>query len=1074
MTSTTFSWLHLTDLHFGLSGQDSLWPTLRAPFLDDLAALHDQTGPWDAVFFTGDLVQQGKSAEYQAMQQEVLTRLWDTLRALGSGHAVLLAVPGNHDLFRPNPDDDNGSAVEALLDIDRFERIAPKFWDKPGCDYRTVVNNAFGAYTQWWQNVAQRPQPPVHKLTPGMLPGDFACTLAAGGQKIGIVGLNTAFLQLGDGKYHGKLEWDARQLQAVCGAVDDWQKRHALCLLLTHQGPDWLSKSAQKHGASEIAPAGRFVLHLFGHMHETGLQTIRIGGNPLATRQFQAASVFGMDRYGNPPSVQRSHGYCVGKIEFNAGQAGHASLRLWPRVASNDIGPWRFVPDVHKAYLENDGGTPPESLPVRALAQPHAPARASAHTSAHTSAHAGADADPHANTHANTPADGHAPAPARSTTPHSTLPRQTAFFGRTEELAFVAHCLQPAFKGWGVVLDGPGGIGKTALAIEAAHRAPAELYPLKLFVSAKQTRLDPDGPHPVGEHSVNNYHELLTELGMALGRTEVQRTPAEELADLIRHALAPQRALLVLDNLEAFSREERRSIYNLLETLPAQCRAIATCRRRDETAARTLRLDKLDFAATCQLLAELAERAGVDGKSIAALSEEEQATLYAETGGNPLLLTWVAAQMSRNRGRCRTLPEAVERLKTAHQQADADNDPLEFIFGDLLDTFSANETALLSALALFTEPAPLEWLLTLADLSPKAAETALDDLRDRALLLEDDAQGTWLLPPLCALFLKRRRPQAVALAGQRLEEEATALALQHGGDAADKAPFHALEAAWPRIEAALPLLLAGDNQRVQQVCAAMVQFLEFSGRWNAWLQLSQQAEAKAVAAGDFDNAGWRAYCAGRAYDLQGHGQAVLAASERCASHWQQAGDAVREQAVALYLRGQGHLRLNDYAAACSPLAQALALYRTLAAESMDVAIALNVLAYSQQASGDLAAAKASYSEALRISQKINDREGIAIYSGNLAGLALQQQDWPTAQKLAAQALQLAGDIGRQGLIAYNHHNLAAALLAQQQPSNALSHAQQAVAIYARLTSPNLALAQATLAKCQQALSTPPK
>ena len=39
-------------------------------------------------------------------------------------------------------------------------------------------------------------------------------------------------------------------------------------------------------------------------------------------------------------------------------------------------------------------------------------------------------------------------------------------------------------------------------------------------------------------------------------------------------------------------------------------------------------------------------------------------------------------------------------------------------------------------------------------------------------------------------------------------------------------------------------------------------FLEFHGRWDEWLSLNQQAEAKAVAAGDHDNAGWRAYQAG--------------------------------------------------------------------------------------------------------------------------------------------------------------------------------------------------------------------
>lgn len=40
------------------------------------------------------------------------------------------------------------------------------------------------------------------------------------------------------------------------------------------------------------------------------------------------------------------------------------------------------------------------------------------------------------------------------------------------------------------------------------------------------------------------------------------------------------------------------------------------------------------------------------------------------------------------------MAEACEYLKNAPK----DNDPLEYIFGDLLDTFSASETAVLAAL----------------------------------------------------------------------------------------------------------------------------------------------------------------------------------------------------------------------------------------------------------------------------------------------------------------------------------------------------------------------------------------
>src|SRR5579862_4735216 len=102
MKTDCFSWLHLTDFHYGLKGQKFLWPNLRKPFLDDLNLLHAKTGPWQAVLFTGDLVQSGKSSEFDDMQREVLDRLWGKLRELGSEDAVLLAVPGNHDLCRPD------------------------------------------------------------------------------------------------------------------------------------------------------------------------------------------------------------------------------------------------------------------------------------------------------------------------------------------------------------------------------------------------------------------------------------------------------------------------------------------------------------------------------------------------------------------------------------------------------------------------------------------------------------------------------------------------------------------------------------------------------------------------------------------------------------------------------------------------------------------------------------------------------------------------------------------------------------------------------------------------------------
>jgi 3',5'-cyclic AMP phosphodiesterase CpdA len=87
MARDSFTWLHLTDLHWGLDGQGCLGPTLRGPFFEDLEKVLERTGPVDAVLFTGDLVQSGESEQFEALKEGFLDRLWAELGAPGSGEA---------------------------------------------------------------------------------------------------------------------------------------------------------------------------------------------------------------------------------------------------------------------------------------------------------------------------------------------------------------------------------------------------------------------------------------------------------------------------------------------------------------------------------------------------------------------------------------------------------------------------------------------------------------------------------------------------------------------------------------------------------------------------------------------------------------------------------------------------------------------------------------------------------------------------------------------------------------------------------------------------------------------------
>lgn len=355
----TFNWLHLTDLHFGQGGQAPLWPNVRAVFLDDLARLHDRCGPWNAVFFTGDLVQKGDQQEFEQLDQKVLGPIWERLGVLGSKNAILFTVPGNHDLSRPNAKKPS-AALRQLLRNGAFSEIADEFWDDPSCEYRAIISAAFQNYREWSKGGLHSQGLTVSE---GILPGDFAASikLQSNGNpslSVGIAGINTTFLQLSEGDFVGRLVLDSKQIHQACGEdLPSWARQHDACILLTHQGPSWLDAPSKTQVYPEINPGGRFAVHLFGHMHETAIRSTSVGGGkPI--RLWQTSSLFGLEKFGEPPTFDRRHGYSAGRIEFSSDQI---TIRQWPRRATKDANGWRFDPDNENCVLvEADGGTEPE------------------------------------------------------------------------------------------------------------------------------------------------------------------------------------------------------------------------------------------------------------------------------------------------------------------------------------------------------------------------------------------------------------------------------------------------------------------------------------------------------------------------------------------------------------------------------------------------------------------------------------------------------------------------------------------------------------------------------------------
>ncbi len=344
----SISWLHLCDLHHGMDEQEALLPAVRQQLFEDLERLSEIAGPWDLVLFTGDLTQRGSREELEALSM-TLERLFRHLQRLGS-KPYLLAVPGNHDLLRPRP----SAVVRALRYWHEEHEIQDEFWRSRDNEYRRLIDEAFAPFSDWlesWQSA----HPPAQGLSVtqhrGALPGDFAATIKKRGIRVGVVGLNSAFLQLSGDDYEGRLHVDPRQLHEACeGDVVDWIERHHVNLLMTHHPPEWLHVGTLSSFRAEIAPPGWFETHLFGHMHEPTADFRQMAGATMQ-RRLQGASLFGLERWGDA-GASRIHGYSAGRITI---EEGRGTLEVWPRMAMTlQAGHRKLVPD-QSFDLDPDG-----------------------------------------------------------------------------------------------------------------------------------------------------------------------------------------------------------------------------------------------------------------------------------------------------------------------------------------------------------------------------------------------------------------------------------------------------------------------------------------------------------------------------------------------------------------------------------------------------------------------------------------------------------------------------------------------------------------------------------------------
>ena len=326
--------------------------------------------------------------------------------------------------------------------------------------------------------------------------------------------------------------------------------------------------------------------------------------------------------------------------------------------------------------------------------------------------------------------------------PRGRLPPRggVGFFGRGAELVRIARALGERQSLAPVVLiSGPPGIGKTTVALEAAHRN-AWRYP---------------GGVAYAEAARGNIaHDLLIALAAALG--------LERPEDLLP-ATALQPILLVLDNLETLPAEEREALARHLARLGEGSAALITLRPPEPAlkrlpTARPLPLHQgLDIAAAVAYVLALARQWGIplshhQDKARAGAEALTKAQALADAAdGHPELLRLLVAQALD-----RDLEALLDEVRGHRGDYEAQ---LDVVYAWCAGQVGKAGRRAWQALLLFPAGQAPEGPLRAAVAGEEAmAAPALDALRAAAVADFDPARQVWTWHATAAEYAARHWP----------------------------------------------------------------------------------------------------------------------------------------------------------------------------------------------------------------------------------------------------------------------------------------------------------------------------
>lgn len=246
----------------------------------------------------------------------------------------------------------------------------------------------------------------------------------------------------------------------------------------------------------------------------------------------------------------------------------------------------------------------------------------------------------------------------RKNKPRVLLPSRAQLVDRGNE---VAQALRHLDQGeYLVSIEGSIGVGKSALAVEVAHRL-AERISTKKPRGAYTTLVWLDA-----HNGLLRLADLARTLALATGNPTLSAAPAENKAEALRSHLADNPAVLVIDNLRLTATDAQHLI-DFLKTLPSGSIAIVSANTPGRLPAPRVLLQELQLQFMQELLLREARRRGVP--EIVEADPTTFERIHRLLGGNPRAIELFVLACSRD---SRSLSEQIDQLEGGSVQlADA-------------------------------------------------------------------------------------------------------------------------------------------------------------------------------------------------------------------------------------------------------------------------------------------------------------------------------------------------------------------------------------------------------------------